>query len=109
MARQREIRRPDQPRAGIVPGYLSSTMLARRPVFDVVGGFSTEYRYADSLDWFTRAAECGIVVDLLPDVVLYHRVHDGNLSRQGDASRAECVQIIRRALERRRARAAQAS
>lgn len=97
------VRRADQPRGGTVPGYLSSTMLARRQVFDRVGGFDHAYRFADSLDWFARAAELGVVVHLMPDVLLVHRVHGDNLSRSGVASRAECVRILKRALDRRRA------
>lgn len=95
-------REPDQPRSGAVPGYVSSTMLARRRAFDRVGGFDPAYRYADSLDWFARASERGVVVDLLPEVLLHHRVHAGNLSRRGAASRAECARILKRALDRRR-------
>jgi glycosyltransferase involved in cell wall biosynthesis len=98
-----EPRVADQPRSGVVPGYVTGAMLARRRVFDRVGGFSQDCRYVDSLDWFARAAECGAVVALLPDVLLYHRVHAGNLSRHGHDSRAECLRVVRAALERRRA------
>jgi GT2 family glycosyltransferase len=102
-------RRADQPRSGAVPGYVSGTMVARREVFARVGRFRPEYRYADSLDWFARAAETRVNVELLPRVLLYHRVHDANLSRRGAESRAECARILKRALDRRRARAASAS
>ena len=95
-------RAPDQPRSGVVPAYVSSTMLARREVFSRVGGFDPAYRYADSLDWFARARDAGVGIELMPDVLLYHRVHGGNLSRRGEASRAECARILKRALDRRR-------
>jgi glycosyltransferase involved in cell wall biosynthesis len=99
-------RERDQPRSGAVPGYVTTAMLARRGVFDRVGPFRSELRYADSLDWFARAAECGVVIDLIPDVLVRHRVHGSNLSRQGAESRRECVAILRQTLARRRARAA---
>lgn len=93
----------DQPRSGAVPGYIPGTMLARRSVFTRVGGFNEQLWYMDGLDWFARAREAGVAVELLPDVLLYHRVHEGNLSRRGYDSRSEALHILRSALGRRRA------
>lgn len=100
------VRGADQPRAGAVPGYISGTMLARRDVFDRIGVFDPGIWYVDSLDWFARAAEASLAIELMPDVLLYHRVHGGNLSRRGEQSRAECLRILKRALDRRRLSAA---
>jgi glycosyltransferase involved in cell wall biosynthesis len=99
-------RSPDQPRGGTVPGYVTGALLARRAVFERVGSFDVGLTYCDSLDWFIRAAERGVIVELLPDVLLYHRVHHGNLSRHGRESRAECLRILKRTLDRRRSTAA---
>lgn len=95
-------RAADQPRAGAVPGYVTSSMLARRGVFERVGLFDPRLWFVDSLDWFVRARERDVGIDLIPDVLLYHRVHAGNLSRRGRDSRAECLRIVKSALDRRR-------
>ena len=94
-------RSADQPRTGTVPGYVSGTMLARRSVFDQVGMFDPGLWFVDSLDWFARAKEHGATVDLVADVLLFHRVHTDNLSRLGRESRAESLRVVRNALSRR--------
>lgn len=94
----------DQPRGQVVPGYIASTLLAPRALFDRVGGFDTKLWFGDGADWFMRAAEKGVVVALLDDILLYHRMHEGNLTRRrAAASRDEFLDIVRASLDRRRA------
>jgi len=89
--------------ARAVPGYLTGTLLARRALFQTVGLFDTTLRYGDAADWFLRAAEQGAVMELLPDVLMYHRIHHANLSRRkASASREEFLQIVKSSLDRRR-------
>ena len=86
-----------------MPGYLTGTLLARRSLFEKVGQFNTSLRFGDALDWFSRAAEAHTVIDLLPDVLMYHRVHKANFSRsQASASREEFLKILKLSLDRRR-------
>jgi glycosyltransferase involved in cell wall biosynthesis len=95
----------DHPRAQIVPGYATTTMLARRSLFDVVGGFDDVLWFADATDWFMRAAERGVCIEMMPDVLTYHRMHASNLTRRRSASsREEFLDVIKRSLDRRRAR-----
>ena len=86
-----------------VPGYLTGTLLARRSLFKTVGLFNTTLRYGDAADWFLRAAEQGAAMELLPDVLMYHRIHHANLSRRkASTSREEFLQIVKSSLDRRR-------
>jgi GT2 family glycosyltransferase len=86
-----------------VAGYLTGTLLARRSAFETVGFFDTALQYGDAMDWFTRAAERGLSIKLIPDVLLYHRVHQNNFSRSnGSASRNEFLHILKASLDRRR-------
>ena len=90
-------------RAQAVPGYTTGTLLARRRLFDTVGRFNPSLWFSDASDWFLRAAERGAIMDLLPDVLTFHRVHHDNLSRRlAAASRAEYVGIVKASLDRRR-------
>lgn len=101
---EEEAKLRDQPRGHVVPGYIASTLLAPRALFDRVGGFDTKLWFGDGADWFMRAAEKGVVVALLDDILLYHRMHEGNLTRRrADASRDEFLDIVRASLDRRRA------
>jgi len=66
--------------AEVLPGYVTQTLLARRSLFNSVGNFDTSRRVGDPMDWFLRAAEQGAVMELLPDLLVYQRMHENNLS-----------------------------
>jgi glycosyltransferase involved in cell wall biosynthesis len=86
-----------------LPGYITGTLLARRTLFDTVGLFNPALRYGDAMDWFLRTAVHGAIIELLPDVLLHHRMHQSNLSRREAAdSRHEFLQILKASLDRRR-------
>jgi glycosyltransferase involved in cell wall biosynthesis len=94
--------------ANALPGYITGTFLARRRAFDMVGPFDHAVRFADSMEWFLRARAQGIVSELLPDVLLWHRMHGDNLSQaEADSSRAEFLRVIKASLDRKRGTARQ--
>jgi glycosyltransferase involved in cell wall biosynthesis len=87
-----------------VPGYITGTLMARSATFEKVGGFNTSLRYGDAADWFLRAAEKQAVHELLPDVLLQHRIHQTNLATtKASESRNEFLYILKNSLDRRRA------
>jgi glycosyltransferase involved in cell wall biosynthesis len=97
------VRLRGQARGNIVPGYTTGTLLTRRTSFYTVGDFDSSLWFGDATDWFLRAADRGAVIELLPDVLLYHRIHVNNLSRRrASASREEFLQIVKRSLDNRR-------
>ncbi|MGI8498621.1 MAG: glycosyltransferase family A protein, partial [Gemmatimonadaceae bacterium] len=59
------------------PGWAGSTMVIRRRAFDVVGGFDPELRHSATVEWFARAREQGMVVETLPELLTYRRMHRG--------------------------------
>jgi glycosyltransferase involved in cell wall biosynthesis len=86
-----------------LPGYLTVTLLARRSLFEAVVPFNTALRHGDSADWFLRAAEHGAVIELLPDVLYYRRLHQTNRSRLlASNSRDEFLKIVKASIDRRR-------
>ena len=94
-----------RPRAKSVPGYATTTLLARRDIFQTVGEFNAELWFGDATDWFLRAIERGLIMELLPDVLTYHRMHPSNLTRRrSEASREEFLRIVKASLDRRRKR-----
>ena len=94
--------------AEVLPGYLTSTLLARRAFFDRIGRFDPAFRLGDGTDWFLRAAECGAVMELLPDVLLYRRIHQANISMEPGSRnmtapmRNAQLQAVKASLDRRR-------
>ena len=87
-----------------VPGYTSVALLARRAVIERIGDFDPSLRHGNDRDWMLRAAEAGTVIELLPDVLVYRRLHGANRSLQlAEASRAEYLRIVKASLDRRRA------
>jgi glycosyltransferase involved in cell wall biosynthesis len=96
--------------ATALPGYITGTFLVRRRVFDVVGPFDTGVRFADSMEWYLRARQRGIVAELLPDVLLRHRMHGRNLSQvEAARSRDEFLRVLKMSLDRQRASAGPAA
>ena len=94
-------------RAGGKAGYLTQTMLARRALFERVGPFDVQARHRDATDWILRATDCGAVIDLLPEVLAYRRIHRDNFSRQRTAADHEyLLRVVKGSLDRRRRDAA---
>lgn len=93
-------RRPDDVP---VPAYISGSLMARRAAFDRVGLFDSALSHADDTSWFLRARTLGVDVALMPDVLLYRRLHDGNMSRaRRSESFDEYLRVIKSNLDLRR-------
>ncbi len=93
----------DHKRAQALPGYVTQTLLARRNLFDKVGLFNAAFRHVHDSEWFVRVNEQGIAMELLPEVLVYRRMHHTNRSRQrAGASRDEYLQLLKNTLDRRR-------
>jgi glycosyltransferase involved in cell wall biosynthesis len=89
--------------AEVVPGHLPGTMLARREACSRVGSFTTRWMVGDGVDWYLRAVELQLHTLMLPDVLLWRRIHDTNMGIQERNSRQDYLQIVKAALDRRRA------
>lgn len=88
-----------------IPGYVPQTLLARRALFDAIGGFNAALRHADSTEWFLRAEDYGSTIELLADVLVHRRLHRSNQShRFATASRGEYLHLLKTRLDRRRGR-----
>jgi glycosyltransferase involved in cell wall biosynthesis len=88
-----------------MPWAAPNLMLVRRESFERVGPFTTAVRVGVTVDWFARAAEAGLRYSILPDVVLERRLHTQNNGLRESASRSQYLEVIRQAMERRRAAA----
>jgi glycosyltransferase involved in cell wall biosynthesis len=84
-----------------LPGYCTQALLARRAFFDTAGLFRNQLRAVDDTDWFLRAAEQGAVMECMPNVLVYRRLHHTNLSRTPLAY-SVLLEVVKASLDRRR-------
>ena len=99
----------DHPLAQAQPGYVTVTMLARRALFERVGDFNATLTVGDPMEWFVRAAEMGARMELLPETLVYRRMHRSNLSWESDGARrmtgamqSAILRVVKQSLDRRR-------
>jgi glycosyltransferase involved in cell wall biosynthesis len=82
---------------------MPSALLARRAAFARIGPFDTRWAIAPDVDWFARAKDGGLRVEIVPEMLVHKRVHDRNLSTRGGATFSrELVAVLRESVERRR-------
>jgi glycosyltransferase involved in cell wall biosynthesis len=94
--------RPPRPR---MPGHLLQAMLIRREAHARVGAFEPRWTVGQDMSWYMRAVDAGLRLRVLPDLVLRRRLHAGNKGLREAAHMHQRLQIVKAALERRRARA----
>ena len=85
-----------------MPWTAPNLMLIRREAFERVGPFSSTLRVGVTVDWFARATEAGLRYRVLPEVVLERRLHTQNNGLRERDARAQYLQVLRAAMERRR-------
>jgi glycosyltransferase involved in cell wall biosynthesis len=84
-------------------GFLP-TLVARRRVFEQVGVFDPRYRIGEDVDWFARAKDAGIPMMVVPEILLYRRVHSSNLGYQARVGDPVLFRALRASIHRKRNR-----
>jgi glycosyltransferase involved in cell wall biosynthesis len=98
-----------QPAPEPMPWMAPNLMLIRRASFERVGLFSEELRVGVTVDWYARAQEAGLKTVMPSEVVLERRLHTQNNGLRERDSRSQYVHVLKAALDRRRAAAANPS
>jgi glycosyltransferase involved in cell wall biosynthesis len=94
--RAEEERWKEHRRSHAMAGYAINTLIVRRRIFDQVGLFDPKWIHAADTDWFIRAELQSVRVELLPEVLVYRRLHLGNVSRKEAAfSRLEYLRLFK--------------
>lgn len=81
-------------------GWMASALLARRPLFEMAGGFAEDLRLGEGIDWFNRARPFGHVA--VPEVLVERRMHRNNTTRLADEQRRDYLLAAHRHLARQR-------
>ena len=79
-----------------------SVSLVRRHVFEKIGQFDETMRQCDDWDWFMRAREAKVPILFHPNQIMRRRLHDGNMTRDQEASRRYTALMLKQSLDRRR-------
>jgi hypothetical protein len=83
----------------MVPG----TLLVKRPAFDRVGLFKTDLKVGEFIDWYARAMELGLRSKMLPELLLWRRLHRTNQGVRERQSVTDYARVLKASLDRRRA------
>lgn len=85
----------------VTPGFTPGALLARRELFEQVGGFDERLAIACDSDWFLRFHESGLQLGQLDEVVLVKGVRPDSLSTDIGRYRSELLVAARRHTRRR--------
>ena len=81
---------------------MPSTLLARKTVFDRIGGFDPRFVPAEDAEWFFRAKDAGIAMGVVSEVLL-HELGSWLEPFAGTAvSQPRLLQTLRSSIERQR-------
>lgn len=84
--------------AGKHPG----TVLFRAAAFRRSGGFATDLPNAEVVDWVSRLEALGMKQRMLPEVLMYRRLHETNKGRDNPEAHREYLYALKRHLDRTR-------
>lgn len=88
---------------GMVAGMVPGTMLIKRAAFDRVGKFPGGIKVGEFIDWYARAGELQIRSLVLPELLLWRRIHDSNTGLRERQSVTDYARVLKATLDRRRA------
>ena len=90
-----------QPKPGPQLGFLAGALLCHRTTFRAVGRFDPALKVGEMVAWFQLARVSQKREIMLPEVVLRRRLHGGNLSLVGQATKRDYVAMARTLLKQR--------
>lgn len=86
-----------------LPGALGSTLLARRKVFDAIGGFDPGYAASEDFEWLRRSRDAGVRDLEIPEALAEIRFHGGNATYARRIQEEETLRALHESVLRRRA------
>ncbi len=88
---------------GMVPGMVPGTMLIKRDAYLRVGEFRDGLKVGEFIDWYARAVELNIRSLVLPELLLWRRIHGSNQGVRERQSVSDYARVLKAKLDRARA------
>jgi len=85
-----------------IPHHASS-VLARRKVFEMVGGFDESLRLCEDIDWLARAKDAGVRAGSIDRLALRYRIHATNTTSDTRGIQTNLLRVLRASIQRQRA------
>lgn len=82
-------------------GWAPSCLAVRRTTFERVGRFDERLQHASDLDWFARATQIGVPIEVTTEMLVRRRIHGSNDSGTPTAMK-EIFTVLRGAAARKR-------
>ena len=83
------------------PAYVPSALMAQKTIFEQIGGFDPTYINAgEDIEWFSRAKDAGIPMAILPQTLLYRRMHNANISLQRRPDFSQLLKTLKKSIDR---------
>jgi len=93
----------NHPRTKSIPGYATTTLLAKKNVFEIAGKFNKELWFTDAAEWFIRTKGLGLKMHIIEEPLTFHRMHQSNLTkRKSEESREEFLALVKSVLDRKK-------
>jgi glycosyltransferase involved in cell wall biosynthesis len=80
----------------------TSSLVARRELFQRLGTYDPGFMLSCDPDWFTRARDANISTRTIPHVLTYKRLHGKNLSNLSALTRHDMFRVARDSIARQR-------
>ncbi|MBD2182998.1 glycosyltransferase [Aerosakkonema funiforme] len=85
-----------------IVGPIPGTLIVRKSLLNSIGKFNTDLVIASDVDWFARVKDENIPMIVIPEVLLYKRVHTENLSSNAEKNNQELLQLLKQSINRQR-------
>lgn len=94
----------------VVAPYTTCSTLVRRSLVDRIGQFNPHLKFGEDTDWFLRVSNSGAVIEIIPKILVYARLHGNNMTGDSNVvSRDELLRRVKKSLDERRTRAGKIS
>lgn len=84
------------------PAWIMEALAARPAVFERVGGFDPSFAVSEDSDWFARALDGGVKLEVLPEMLVRKRVYGGNATLSGTQTNPLLLKALRSSIQRKR-------
>jgi len=77
-------------------------LLINKNVFEKIGYFNEQMHLSEDQDWLLRAREKKIAIHILNEIMLYYRIHSGNVTKHKTTKDLHVLKALKLSLDRRR-------